>query len=85
VLVGQLALGVPAQEPDPVAFCEQPLERRARERAPEGVPSADDGVHTRRVHVCEDGLERGQVSVDVVQRRDPHASGIIADRRGRAA
>ena len=65
----QLAIGVPAQPADALAESAQSFERLRREEAGDDVAADDD----QRVvgHVREHRLERGQIAVDVVERRDP--------------
>ena len=78
---GDLPVAVPAQEERPLA------ERRAAGRATargigpmRDVAADDDRVHLERLDLRQHRLERRQVSVDVVERRDPHP-GFAGGRR----
>jgi hypothetical protein len=52
----------------------QPVERSARHRPGDHVTTHHDRVRLFALDLLEHGLERGQVAVDVVQRRDAQAS-----------
>ena len=69
-LVGiQLAIGVAAEPEDAIAEAAQPLERAGRiGSARDDVPADDDGRVGR--NFGEHRLERGEVAVNVVERRD---------------
>src|SRR3954451_16262530 len=72
----ELTVGVAAQPRGAVAEAAKPGKRRGRVLAARADVAAD---HDRRVvrHLREDGVERGEVAVDVVQRRDlRHQSAI---------
>ena len=65
----QLALGIAAQPAHPVALGAKPLDRLARKGASDHVPTGHD--HVQLGSLGEHRLERRQVPVDVVERRDP--------------
>ena len=65
----QLAVGVTTHPDDPVAEPTQPREHFGRLLAARTDVAADDDRRVVR-HLREDGVERGEVAVDVVQRRD---------------
>ena len=64
-------VGVPAHIAN-VGSATEEREYFRRERTRDHVSPRDDDVHTRRVDVLEDGLECGQVPVDVGESGDPH-------------
>ena len=72
----QLAIGVPAQPADTLAESVQPFERLRREEAGDDVAADDDQGLVG--HIREHRLERGQIAVDVVQRRDPRRRTVRA-------
>lgn len=47
------------------------VDRRSRERPPREIAAEHDQVHPHGANVLQDGLERGHVAVDVVERGDP--------------
>ena len=67
-----LALGVPAHPRDPVAQGHEQAERLGRHRPRQRVAADHHEIRCGDVRLGQDGLERRQVAVDVVQRRDAH-------------
>jgi hypothetical protein len=65
------AVGVAADEERRWERDEQ-LERLRRERTGDGIAADDDRVDALPFDLGEHGLERGQIRVDVVERRDAH-------------
>jgi hypothetical protein len=69
-----LSLAVPLNELHRDLGGQQVLERLARHRPEDGITADDDQIDRGGVHVLQDGLERGKVTVNVVESRYPHGS-----------
>ena len=59
--------------------------RRSSPRRPFGVANDDDLVDRLAIELGQDGLERGQVAVDVADGRDAHGARLSGDRLQRQA
>src|SRR5919202_1778582 len=68
-LLHELSLRVASEPADAVAEGAEPLDGLGREGSADDVTADDDEIRGRRLR--KHGLERGQVSVDVVERGDP--------------
>src|SRR5262245_13810048 len=67
-----LTLAVPLDELDGDLACEEIFEGLARHRPEDRVAPDHDQVDGRTVDLLDGGLERGEITMDVVEGRDPH-------------
>ena len=73
-----IAVCVAAHDERAVAERDDALERLARPRTGDHVAAEDDPVDVRLLDLGEHRVERRQVAVDVVERRDPHYTATAA-------
>jgi hypothetical protein len=79
---GDLPVGVAPHEASPLVEVLEPLDRLPREGPPSHVAAEHDEVGSRRVHLVQHRVERGQIAVNIVEGGDAHAMEPKALRRG---